>query len=149
MYTIMMNPDKYLIKTAVTTIYQNENLVDKLKFILPRTYEGLDIKNFEVRLLYTPPDGKPRSETLNLSDEVYKGNWLCGYLPIDNRLTKVAGTVTIKLVFDDLDQRNLQSGTTTITIDKTDDIGVNIPDTPDDDSPSQDVSHNGFEVVEF
>ena len=63
MYTIMMNPDKHLTKTVITTLYQNENLADKLKFIIPRVYEELNLSDFQCSLVYTLPSGeeKPRN----------------------------------------------------------------------------------------
>lgn len=152
MYTIMMNTDKRLIQTVVTTLYQNENLVDKLKFMIPRTYEDLSIQEFRVTLCYTTPSGNEESEEIVLSDEVYKNKWICGYLPIGSKLTRAAGDVILSLIFTDNNRRILKSGETTIKIRA---IDKDIPGTPDnpidpDIPPTGDDSNpEGFEVVEF
>lgn len=149
MYTIMMNSDKRLTKTVVTTLYQNENLVDKLKFIIPHIYETLDISTFNAALEYTTPTGEEKSEKLQLSNEAYKENWLCGYLPIDSKLTKVAGDIILRLIFTDDNQRILKSGSTIITIKAVQNGNSNLPDEPEGNLPNDDIKHDGFEVVEF
>lgn len=145
MYTILMHPDKHLTKTAVSVIYQKENLVDKLKFIVPRIYGGLNMCDFKTTLMYTTPSGEDCAEVIQISDVAYKEGWMCGYVPVDSRLTELAGDVTLRLVFTNSDQI-LQSGSTTITVYATDGPEINTPG----DGPSGDDSiHNGFEVVEF
>lgn len=147
MYTIVMNPDKHLTKTAIKKIYQNENLVDKLKFIIPRTYEGLDLPTFKTTLVYILPSGEEKTEVLQLSNEIYKENWVCGYLPIDSKLTNVAGEVELRLIFMDPEQRILRSGSTTIVISGVGSTNANTPDVPGEDIPSGDTSLDGFEVI--
>lgn len=145
MYTILMNSDKHLTKTVITVLHQNENLVDKFKFIVPRTYNGIDMLDFKTMLMYTAPSGEERSEVIKLSGEAYKEKWLCGYLPIDSQLTRLAGEVALRLVFVN-NGRILQSGQTTITIDAVKGPGISSPD----DVPSDESDiHEGFEVVEF
>ena len=149
MYTILMTSDKRLTKTMVVTLHQYENLVDKLKFIVPYMYEDLDLSTFKASLVYTTPHGKEMSETLNFSSELYKERWMCGYLTISTAITKYAGDVTLRLVFTDAHQRVLQSDETFITIEAYKASDSDIPECPDDDQPSENPNLNGFEVVEF
>lgn len=149
MYTIIMQPDKRLTKTVITTLYQNENLVDKFKFIIPLVYEGLNISTFNTAVMYTLPSGEERVEKLHLANEPYKDNWVCGYLPIESKMTKVAGDITVRLIFTDSEHRILQSGTTTITINGVAVSNPNTPSNPEEDLPNDNTNTDGFEVVEF
>lgn len=152
MYTIMMNADKRLTQTVVTTLYQNENLVDKLKFIIPHIYEELNLLTFKVALCYTTPSGEEETEEIKFSNDVYKGKWACGYLPIDSKITRAAGDITLKLIFTDNNQRVLRSGATTIKIHAVDNGTPGIPNTPTDPDivlPDNSDDSGGFGVVEF
>jgi len=152
MYTIVMDTDKRLTQTVVTTLYQNENLVDKLKFIIPRTYKDFNILKSRTVLCYTTPSGKDEIEDITFSDEAYKNKFACGYLPIDSKLTKTAGEIVLQLIFIDDNQRVLKSGATTIqirAIDKDSSGMTDDPTSPDVTPPGDNSNPGGFDIVEF
>ena len=114
MYTILMKNDKSLSKTKVQTIYQGENLVDQLSFLIPLQYGDFMLSDFEAKLIYIDPCNYIHSEILNLSDNDYKG-MLQYRLPLDSKLTKYAGDIKFRLVFKN-NEFVLRSGETSITI---------------------------------
>lgn len=117
MYTILMKNDKSLSKTKVQTLYQGENLVDQLSFLIPLQYGDFMLSDFETKLIYIDPCNYMHSETLKLSENDYKG-MLQYRLPVDNKLTRYAGNIKIRLVFKN-NELILRSGETSITISST------------------------------
>ena len=74
MYTFLLNKDKSLLATERIKIYQREKLVDKVQFILPQSYEDIDLtnKNVSIILKYVDQEGNAQSEFLVKDDELYK-----------------------------------------------------------------------------
>lgn len=155
MYTILMNADKSLSKTVVTTLYQSESMVDKIKFLVPRQYNGLDLTQFNTILKYTDQGNVVHTEKLIAFDKAYKNNWICYYLPIDSDIARFAGDIKIHLVFNRGIEYTLHSGDTVITIDPVDPCYQHItsaptPEKPEDgDGGGSSGDEEGYEVVEF
>lgn len=144
MYTIIMNKDKSLSKTEIATLYQGENLVDKFRFLLPLMYEDSDLSEFTNRLKYIDPANIIHNETLVLSDELYKDCMLCYYLPVDSKLTKFAGDISMHITLENGDKK-LYTSETTVSIKPTkyyyqleedDSEGEDNKDNEDDDNQS-------------
>lgn len=75
-------------------------LVDKLHFLTAQTYGEYDMSQFTVTLEYKLPISKEyHTETLKLSDALYKDEWLEYVLPFDTALTKEAGEIEILITF--------------------------------------------------
>lgn len=104
MYQIMMNKDKTLITTERIKIHQREKLVDKIQFILPKEYNGLDLTTLIPHLIYVNPMNEVRVEALQVSNIDYKDNYFTCVLPIDTKLTQYAGDVIVKIQFTKFDQ---------------------------------------------
>ncbi len=127
MYTIVMDKYKNLNTTIRTTIFQKESLVDKIQFLIPPQYEDIEnLRDYNATLKYVDPNGNFHSEVLACDDETYK-NYLRYVLPVDTKLTDVAGTVTARLTFigfsndsNDTDVYKLESNSTTIHVNKPD-----------------------------
>ena len=111
---ILLKSDKSLIQTKKISIFQRENLVDRLNFLIPFQYEGMDIEPFNVTLQYLDVSGTVHAEKLvRLSDgqggyEDYEdadGNktHMIYRLDVDSKLTLLAGDITIKLTMDYID----------------------------------------------
>ncbi len=94
-YTIVMNPDKTLSTTQKTTLFQGENLADKLCFFLPQTYEEFDLSTCDVFLHYFFPSNVTFYDTLSL-DGTYRDK-LRYVLPLEARTTLFSGAVAISL----------------------------------------------------
>ena len=98
MYTIVMDKYKNLNTTVKTTIFQKENMVDKIQFLVPPIYEGNDLSEYIVSLKYLDPYGNFHSEVLNVDTELYK-DYLRYELPVGSKLTQLSGEITLRLTF--------------------------------------------------
>lgn len=98
MYTILVSNQNELIATQRERIMQRSKLVDKLHFLVPTDYKGLDMTNTTVCLEYLRPVSGYKSEYLVRSEELYKEH-LEYILPIDTDLTKEPGKVEMQLTF--------------------------------------------------
>lgn len=114
MYTILMDSDKNLITTNKVKIYQRENLVDKIQFLLPQTYKGLDLSKFTIKMKYIDQVNLPRSLTLEQSEELFCDKIVC-VLPVNSNLTLYAGTITLHLELTCSDAE-FRTGETTLEI---------------------------------
>ena len=65
-YTIIMDKHKQLVTTVGQTIYQRENLVDKIQFLFPQKYENFNLSEFTAILKYVDQANVPHSENLQL-----------------------------------------------------------------------------------
>ena len=111
---ILLKSDKSLIQTKKISIFQRERLVDRLNFLVPFQYEGMDMEPFNVTLQYLDVAGTVHAEKLvRLSDgqggyEDYEdadGNktHMIYRLDVTSKLTLLAGDITIKLTMDYVD----------------------------------------------
>lgn len=102
MYTYIMNTDKSLIRTSESTIYQRENLVDKIQFLFPETYENTILSNCSAILKYIDQGNEAHSEILNLDTEPYSYNsvnYLRYSINVDTQITRFAGTIVFRISF--------------------------------------------------
>ena len=127
MYTIVMDKYKNLNTTIRTTLFQKESLVDKIQFLVPPVYDEIEnIADYNAVLKYVDPNGNFHSEILACDSELYK-NYLRYVLPVDSKLTNVAGTVTVRLTFIDFSEDpnepevcRLETNSTTLHVNKPD-----------------------------
>ena len=116
-----MNSDKSLITTTKTTLYQREKCVDKIQFLFPEYYEGLNLGECKVVLKYVDPGNVAHAEILIKDEELYKDR-LRYTFSIDTKFTAFAGDIKIRVSFLSLNQNNglheevLHTGETIITI---------------------------------
>lgn len=121
MYTILFkSEDKSLQATVRTKIYQRESLVDKFRFLIPQTYNDVDLSDFAVVLKYLDHGNEAQTEILTREDELYK-DYYSYILPVDTNLTRFAGDITLHLTMSKVDMEemkeySLETGETTITI---------------------------------
>lgn len=93
---IKMNGDKSLIVTIPTTIYRGEVGADAMVFLIPNTYEDVEVANCSVLIRYIGPDEIGHSEQLKMLPEMYNG-YLQYSLTIDTDMTATAGSMTLWL----------------------------------------------------
>lgn len=99
MYTILVCDDHSLRTTNRERIMQRSKLVDKLHFLVPPTYDDLDMSATTVCLEYLKPVSREyKTEILEVSEELYK-NHLEYILPMDTELTREAGDLELQLTF--------------------------------------------------
>ena len=129
---IIMNKDKSLTITSKTKIYCKENMVDKLKFLFPETYQDLVLSECTATLKYVDAHDIPHAEILHKDEELYKGK-LSYTLPIDSNLTEYPGNITLRITFSKTDmemkiQYVMHTGEAKLTIDRLSDYYNFVPD---------------------
>lgn len=97
-----MNEDKSLTETCKTTIYQRENLVDKIQFLFPQYYGDIALSDFKAVLKYVDQGNVAHSEILEKDEELYKDH-LRYVLPVDTDITKFAGDIKLRISFIKID----------------------------------------------
>ena len=142
MYTIVMDNNKNLNTTVRAVLYKNENLADKIQFLLPLTYDGnegrevvdeetgdiirvrdgvIDLSEYTVTLKYVDPNGNFHSEVLVQDAEKYK-NRLRYTLPVNSKITAVAGNIAARLTLIYFEEEGafnkIETNSTQIHIDK-------------------------------
>ena len=146
MYTIIMDKYKNLNTTVRTTLFQRESLVDKIQFLIPPQYEGNDMGQYTALLKYIDPNGNFHTEKLTADEDMYK-NYLRYTLPVDTKLTQVAGNITVRLTFVDVkgDESEeicrLETNSTT--------IGIRKPDGFNDFVTFEDIEASEIKFIEL
>ena len=121
MYTIKMNSDKSLTCTVRKTIYQRENLVDKIQFLFPEKYGDLNIFDTTPILKYVDQANELHFETLAKDSELYKGFVRC-ILPVETELSRFAGNIVIRIVLMTGNDEVLKTGGHVLSIEADDTI---------------------------
>lgn len=119
MYSIVMYKNKCLIKSCGITLYQGESLIDKLQFLIPKEYNGFDLGTFTAKVRYILPGNVSGSEDLNINKESYNDTHYSFTLPIDSKISTIAGDVTLHLTFlkvDDIAKKKYQMTTSKVTL---------------------------------
>lgn len=121
MYVVLMQTDKTLVQRNKVVIYQREKLVDKIRFLVPQTYEDITLSECTVVLKYLDQGNVAHSEVLTLEEDLYK-DYLSYTFPVDTNITAFAGDCKLRLSFLRLNSENglheevLHSGETIITV---------------------------------
>lgn len=132
-YIIIVEDDNGLYGSCKTKIMQREKLVNKLCFLAKQYYNGYDMSQCTVTMRYLLPISKIfKTETLELSNERYKEDYLKYVLPVDSCLTEEFGNIELNLTFTMLDVDD--KGRTVQRVRKTDNHLLKITPIPDWDS---------------
>lgn len=121
MYTIVMDKNKNLNTTVPATLFQKESMVDKIQFLVPPQYQDIELSQFTAILKYVDPNGNFHTEIMEMDSEMYK-NYIRYTLSVTTALTQVAGTITVRLSFLDVngdteeEVSKLETNSTTIEI---------------------------------
>lgn len=152
MYSIVMDKNKSLIKSCGITLYQGESLVDKIQFFIPKKYNGHDLGTFQIKVRYILPGNISGSEDLNMNQELYNETHYSFTLPIDSKLSTVAGDAILYLTFlkiDDVQKKKYQMSTSKVTLNiKPYDTAYN-PELGYSDKNNSIPGNDEYEVVEF
>lgn len=111
---ILMTPKKELIQTKKVRIYQRENLVDKLYFLIPLSYDDISLESYSITLQYLDTGGTVHAESLvrltndsdgyeNYVDANDIETHMIYTIDVDSKLTQFSGDLTIKLTMDYID----------------------------------------------
>lgn len=120
-YTIKMNDDKTLTVTNRINLHQRESLIDKIRFIIPKTYGDYDLTEFTWYASYKDPTGVAHALSLKASETDYNESYSQYFIDIDNNLNLYVGDIEIYLEFvkNDYENEKIYAGktsTATITI---------------------------------
>ena len=95
--------------------------IDYLEFLIPSTYNDVNILDCDIKLTYITPDNNEHYLLINnfVQEDTYK-DYLRFIINIDENFTSVVGEVKMYLTFLKFDQKDiiLKSSTTTVIIDK-------------------------------
>ena len=83
--------------------------MDKLIFLFPKEYNGIDMSNFTYNLTYIDPQGGMHTELLVIDEEPYKEDFVSCQLPVDTEITKYSGVITLSVSATWLDSQQLKS----------------------------------------
>lgn len=99
MITLLVTNSHEILVTQNERIMQRSNLANKLHFLVPPTYDDIDLSNATVCLEYLTPIGREyKTEILTVSEELYKGH-LEYKLPVNTDITKEYGKLELQLTF--------------------------------------------------
>lgn len=120
MYTIKMNSDKSLVTTVKATLMQKENNVDKIQFLLPKTYEEHDLTEYIVTLIWLDTNDNRHTELLE-SDLVTYEDYIRCVFNVTRDFLAQAGNIDVKLALS-LPENDevLYTNSTTVTVYKPD-----------------------------
>lgn len=117
MYAIKVTNTKNLVTTIRGTIYQNENKADTLVFLVPQTYDSVDMANCTMLMRYVTPSGSGRSEEIEMDAEPYNDEYYRYRLKLSTRITAECGKVKLWLTAVGLDnQVTLETGEASIQV---------------------------------
>lgn len=108
MYTIVMNDNKELITTRYATLYQKEKLANQIQFIYPQTCGLVNLSECIAVLKYIDIGNEAHSEILAKDSEPYKETKVRAVLPVDTKLNRFAGNVSVRLVFMKMNPESMQ-----------------------------------------
>ena len=132
-YIIIVENDNSLYGSQKRRIMQREKLFNDLWFLVEQYYNGYDMSQCTVTMRYLLPISKEfKTETLVLSNERYKDDYLKYVLPVDTNLTKEFGDIELNLTFTMLDVDD--NGKIVQRVRKTDNHLLKITPIPDWDS---------------
>jgi len=97
LYAIKMNNDKSLVTTVHAMIYQNECNADTLVFVIPKTYDNIEMANCSMLMRYILPDGVGKSEEIEMDPIPYNSEYYVYRLKAGSRFTKIAGKIELWL----------------------------------------------------
>lgn len=125
MYTIIMDSSKNLITSVKTKIYEGENAVDKIQFLIPPRYLDFEISGSKALLKYSSSTFADSTEELVCDENLYK-DMLRYTLEVDSELTSQAGIIDIRIEFIK-DDGVLKTNNTTVKV-----YNINDDDVPDE-----------------
>lgn len=97
MYTIVMDDRKNLVQTVRTKLCQHDKLVDKMQFLIPNTYDGMDLTGFTVVLKYVDQGNVAHSELLRGDGTADIDDYTRYILPVTSELTRFEGDIEIRI----------------------------------------------------
>lgn len=114
--TFRMDASKDLISTSNTKVYQHESKVDSIAFLLPTTYNEMDLGEFKVCLKYTDFTNQMHTVELEKDDEIYQDIFYRYIFEITSDMTQIAGELTFMIEVTKDEDCVLHTGPATLSI---------------------------------
>lgn len=130
LFYIKLENDESLVITAKDTIYRGENLNQKIIYLIPRTVDDVDIMSSRIYLNYVREDGIADVVELEDVGVMYNERYYQYTLPINCKITNVAGNVSTWLHFIPNSSEHIvaKSGECILTVNETKDVGDTEPE---------------------
>ena len=106
MMNLLMREDKTIRLTNIVPLYQYDSLMNPIRVLVPRLYDGIDLSEYNVVLTYMLPDETIGSITLELDEEPYNENYISYRFPVTSELTAIVGHICVKLTFTKVETQN-------------------------------------------
>lgn len=158
MHVIKMNADKSLVTTVRANIYQGENNADTLVFLVPMTYESINLASCQMLVWYKTPNNVEHFEGLYVDSEPYKNHYRYR-LGITSEITSVPGRIELRLTAVDTDNDIvLKSDSSFISVipmsnapelDEDSEEGIIEFDSDMSDDTDDDPNSIGGEIIQF
>jgi len=118
LFYIKLEKDESLVITAKEPIYRGENLNKKIIYLIPKMIDDIDVTTSRVYLNYIRSDGIPNVIKLENTGAMYNDNYCQYTVPVDRKITNVAGDICTWLHFipHSSEQIVVKSGECTLTI---------------------------------
>lgn len=117
MYAIKLTDAKTLETTIHANIYQGEKGADTLVFVVPITYDSVELANCSMLMRYILPDGTGRSEELIMYPIPRNKAYNQYQLGLNSRFTDIPGDIELWLTAVDFnDNVVLKTGSTFVEI---------------------------------
>ena len=125
MFYIKLEKDESLVVTVKESIFRGENLNQKIIYLIPTMIDDISVADSRVHLNYIRADGIPNVVQLEALDVQYNEEYCQYTLPVDCKITSVAGSVCTWLHFtpNSSEQIVAKSGECDLIIQDTKDIG--------------------------
>lgn len=123
MYAIKMEEDKTLVTTVHATIYRGERDADTLVFLVPISYNDMNMADCTMLLRYILPNGEGHSEELSLYPLPYSTKYYQYKLGAGTRFTATAGDIELWLTALNAEEEVvLKTSTAIVTIENSKNI---------------------------
>jgi len=94
---ILMKPNKVLVLSKPSKLFQKENAVDDIVIYVPEKYNDYELKDFVATLYYTNPANEACSDALIAAEESDKEGFIKYSLPVTTKITTVPGVISLYL----------------------------------------------------
>lgn len=96
---ILMKPNKTLVLSKPSKLYQKENAVDNIVIYVPEKYNDYELKDFIATMYYTNSANEAYSEMLVAAEESDKEGFIQYSLPVTTKITTKAGIISLYISF--------------------------------------------------
>lgn len=114
MYIIKIENEKTLVTTMHVPVYCGENCADVFVFLIPKSYNDLNLSDCTVSMHYVLPDGCEHDERLTRELSPYNDRYNHYVLAIDSDFTSLVGEIKLYLVISNAESNLVLRSSSTV-----------------------------------